>query len=97
MHSQSKLDQRKRARGAVKDLLLKAGTYYLQALEVCDRLTMTGDLSDRELLMMRSRLYMNLGLVYEIQEEDLRSAREFTEKALRILKYAPPPFLQTCR
>ena len=35
---------------------------------------------------MRSRLYLNLGLVYEMQD-DLTSARKFMEKALSIVQY----------
>lgn len=34
---------------------------------------------------MKSRLYLNLGIVYEGQS-DLSSARKFMEKALRIVK-----------
>ena len=37
---------------------------------------------------MRSRLYLNLGLVYENQA-DLSSARKFMEKALNIVKQVP--------
>ena len=40
----------------------------------------------RELLEMRSRLYLNLGLVYQ-DNEDLQSAKKFIEKALSIVKY----------
>ena len=50
---------------------------------MCDKLI--GELSDKELLEMRSRLYLNLGLVYEIKG-DLKSGRKFMEKALDILK-----------
>ena len=39
----------------------------------------------RELLEMRSRLYLNLGLVYQTNG-DLQSARKFMEKALSILR-----------
>ena len=65
------------------DLLLMAGTHYLQSLEVCDRLV--GQLSDTELLEMRSRLYLNLGLVYEMRR-DYHSARMFMVKALGVLE-----------
>ena len=67
----------------VNELLLEAGSHYLQSLDVCDKLI--GHLSDRELLEMRSRLYLNLGLVYENQV-CLTSAKKFMEKALGILK-----------
>ena len=40
----------------------------------------------RELLEMRSRLYLNLGLVYQ-NNGDLHSARKFMEKALGIVRY----------
>ena len=40
----------------------------------------------RELLEMRSRLYLNLGLVYQTNG-DLQSARKFMEKALSILRF----------
>ena len=39
----------------------------------------------RELLEMRSRLYLNLGLVYENQA-DFKSARKFMVKALNTVK-----------
>lgn len=82
MWSQSELERRK-GRDRASEFLVQAGTYYLQSLELCDQLI--GQLSDRELLEMRSRLYLNLGLVYEMQE-DLQSAKRFMEKALNILK-----------
>ena len=82
MWSQSELERRK-GRDRASEFLVQAGTYYLQSLELCDQLI--GQLSDRELLEMRSRLYLNLGLVYEMQE-DLQSAKRFMEKALSILK-----------
>ena len=44
------------------------------------------DFMFRELLEMRSRLYLNLGLVYQ-HNEDLQSAKKFIEKALSIVKY----------
>ena len=40
----------------------------------------------RELLEMRCRLYLNLGLVHE-NSGDLHSAKKFMEKALSISKY----------
>lgn len=83
VHSQSE-QEAKRPRERVTELLLHAGEHYLRSLDVCDKLA--GKLPDRELLAMRSRLYLNLGLVYENQE-DLISARRFMEKALGIVKY----------
>ena len=45
------------------------------------------DVCPREMQEMASRLHLNLGLVYDCQE-DLERAREFFEKALTILKLA---------
>ncbi len=85
VHSQSELESRNEGdgRSEEEELLLKAGSHYLQSLDLCDRLT--GELSDKELLEMRSRLYLNLGLVYETKG-DLKSGRKFMDKALDILK-----------
>ena len=69
--------------GREAELLVLAGTHYLQSLEVCDRLV--GQLADVELLEMRSRLYLNLGLVYELRT-DYHSARMFMVKALGVLE-----------
>ena len=55
----------------------------MDSLDVCDKLV--GRVPDREILEMRSRLYLNLGLVYETQS-DLKSARSSMEKALNIVK-----------
>jgi tetratricopeptide (TPR) repeat protein len=74
----------KQSKNRVMDLLLCAGDHYLKSLNVCDRLV--GELSDRELLEMRSRLYLNLGLVYEDQG-DIDSAKRFIEKALGVVRY----------
>lgn len=65
------------------DLLLKAEKQYLDSLDVCDKLVSL--IPDKEVLEMRSRLYLNLGLVYEAQL-DLQSARNSMEKALNIVK-----------
>ncbi|KAL5466879.1 hypothetical protein EMCRGX_G031036 [Ephydatia muelleri] len=64
-------------------LLRKAGTAFLKSLDVCDKLV--GSVPEREVLSMRSRSYLNLGLVYEIRG-DYKSAREFMQKALGIVK-----------
>ena len=63
--------------------LLKAEKHYLESLDICDKLV--SRVPDRELLEMRARLYLNLGLVYEDQL-DLRAARGSMEKALNISK-----------
>ena len=66
------------------DLLIKAEKNYIDSLDVCNKLVSL--VSDKEVLEMRSRLYMNLGLVYETRME-LQSARLSMEKALKILRY----------
>ena len=83
LHSHTELEA-KQSKERVTTLLLSAGEHYLRSLEVCDKLV--GNLPDRELLEMRSRLYLNLGLVYEDQR-DLQSAKRFTEKALGVVEY----------
>ena len=83
IQSEEEQSKRHEEEGRVSELLVMAGTHYLQSLEVCDRLV--GQLSDRELLEMRSRLYLNLGLVYEMKT-DYHSARMFMVKALGVLE-----------
>ncbi len=83
VYSQSVLEREGNSPARVDELLVRAGHHYLQALDTCDKLT--GDLSDREMLEMRSRLYLNLGLVYE-DKGNLTSAREFMKKALGVVK-----------
>ena len=70
---------------AKQTLLRQAVDYYLSSQEVCDRLTGTRELSDKELLEMRSRLYLNLGLVCENMEE-LCAAKDYMQKALGIVE-----------
>ena len=65
------------------DLLIKAEKNYIDSLDVCDKLVSL--VSDKEVLEMRSRLYLNLGLIYEA-EMDVQSARGSMEKALNILR-----------
>ena len=66
------------------DFLIKAEKNYIDSLDVCNKLVSL--VLDMEILEMRSRLYLNLGLVYETRME-LRSARLSMEKALNILRY----------
>ena len=80
VYSQS---EEERGKQNATDLSLKAEKHYLGSLDVCDKLV--SRIPDKELLEMRSRLYLNLGLVYESQS-DLKSARQSMEKALNILK-----------
>ena len=58
--------------------LLEAQQANLQSLEVCDRLQGTED--DKEVLNMRCRVYLNLGLCYELQGDG--------EKGLKFMKKA---------
>ncbi|KAL9976144.1 hypothetical protein ACROYT_G013400 [Oculina patagonica] len=67
----------------VEECLLESQTAYLKSLAVCDKLRET--VSEKELLEMRSRLYLNLGLTYENQKDSSR-AKSFMEKALIIAK-----------
>ena len=67
----------------VEECLLESQTAYLKSLAVCDKLRET--VSDKELLEMRSRLYLNLGLTYENQKDSSR-AKSFMEKALIIAR-----------
>lgn len=68
----------------VEECLLESQTAYLKSLAVCDKLRET--VSEKELLEMRSRLYLNLGLTYENQKDSSR-AKSFMEKALIIARY----------
>ena len=67
----------------VEGFLLEAQTAFLKSLDVCDKLHRS--VSQKELLEMKSRLYLNLGLIYENQK-DLSRAKSFVEKALIIAR-----------
>lgn len=56
---------------------------YLNSLEVCDQLE--DDIGKRELLEMKGRLFLNIGLVYEAQD-DMQQAEHFLEQACHTLK-----------
>lgn len=56
---------------------------YLGSLELCDLLE--DDVGKGELLEMKGRLFLNIGLVYEAQE-DMQQAEHFLEQACHILK-----------
>jgi len=67
------------------EYLLQSQTAYLDSLAVCDKLV--GTVSEKDLLEMKSRLYLNLGLTYEKDsEEDCARAKSFMEKALVIAR-----------
>ena len=67
----------------MSQLLKQASHEYHCSLDVCDKLI--GQIPDKEVMEMKSRLYLNLGLVYETQC-DTREARKFMEQALSIEK-----------
>lgn len=56
---------------------------YLGSLEVCDQLE--GDVEKGELLEMKGRLFLNIGLVNEAQD-DMQQAQRFLEQACLTLK-----------
>ena len=57
---------------------------YIDSLSVCD---MLGDcVIEHELQQMRARLYLNLGLIFEIKQE-LTKASKYTHKSLTIARY----------
>jgi NF-kappa-B inhibitor-like protein 2 len=66
-----------------EESLMEAQKAYLESLSVCDELQ--GTISETELREMRSRLYLNLGLVYD-SKNDPQSARKFIDKALHIAR-----------
>ena len=68
-----------------EESLMESQKAYLEALSICDELQ--GITSDTELLEMRARLYLNLGLVYD-SKNDTPSARKFIDKALHIARYS---------
>ena len=52
-----------------------------RSLEVCGRLR--GEVSERELVEMKARLYLNIGLVYDYQGDQANSAK-FIKQAIFI-------------
>lgn len=56
---------------------------YLNSLEVCDQLE--DNVGSRELLEMKGRLFLNIGLVYDAQD-DMQQAQHFLEQACCTLK-----------
>ena len=69
----------------VKNSLKKSQAAYLKSLDLCNELQDHGS-TDREILEMRARLYLNLGLVYELKE-DFTEALRYVNKALVIARY----------
>ena len=70
----------------VEESQLEAQSAYLKSLSVCDKLR--DSVPEKELLEMRSRLYLNLGLIYESKDDQAR-AHSFMEKALFIARCVP--------
>ena len=62
---------------------MQAQLSYRNSLSVCDKLH--DIVPDKELLEMRARLFLNLGLVYESREYSM--AQKFIEKAVSIARY----------
>ena len=69
----------------VRTSLKKSQSAYLKSLDLCNELQDHGS-TDREILEMRARLYLNLGLVYELKE-DFMEALRYVNKALVIARY----------
>ncbi|XP_066915098.1 tonsoku-like protein [Clytia hemisphaerica] len=69
--------------GGTKQCLKKSEKAYFQSLELCN--TLSTSLTPKEFLQMKSRLYLNLGLVYE-WKQDYKEALKFVSKALLISK-----------
>jgi len=66
-----------------QQLLMESLQAYLSSLEVCDQLE--DDVGKGELLEMKGRLFLNIGLVYEAQDE-MQQAQYFLEQACHTLK-----------
>lgn len=56
---------------------------YLNSLEICDQLE--DDVKMGELLEMKGRLFLNIGLIYEAQD-DMQQAQHFLEQACHTLR-----------
>ena len=67
----------------VEESLLNAQAAYQDSLSVCDKLR--DSVPEKELLQMRSRLYLNLGLIYD-SRDDLPRSHKFMENALSIAR-----------
>jgi len=63
--------------------LVESLQVYLKSLEVCDQLE--DSVGRAELLEMKSRLFLNIGLVYEAQHK-LPQAQKFLEQACHTIK-----------
>lgn len=61
--------------------MLKAQSAFLESLSICDQLREI--VKEKELLEMRARLYLNLGLVYD-NLKNKKKGMKYIEKALVI-------------
>ncbi|XP_068698694.1 tonsoku-like protein isoform X1 [Montipora foliosa] len=69
-----------------EEYLLESQAAYLKSLSAVEKLQ-GGTVSNKQLLEMKSRLYLNLGLTYEKDsQEDCTRAKSFMEKALVIAR-----------
>ncbi|XP_057319556.1 tonsoku-like protein [Microplitis mediator] len=66
-----------------QEVLAAAKKAYSKSLKLCDKLEQGKDIRDVEVMMMRARLLLNLGLVLEVQKE-LDEAIELIEKAAQL-------------
>ena len=64
--------------------LLQSQKAYLQSLEICNKLQ--NKIPDKEMLEMKARLYLNLGLTFE-WKQDTEEALKFVNKALVISRF----------
>ena len=66
--------------------MLESQAAYLKSLSAVEKLQ-GGTVSNKQLLEMKSRLYLNLGLTYEKDSQgDCTRAKSFMEKALVIAR-----------
>ncbi|XP_065828134.1 tonsoku-like protein isoform X2 [Oscarella lobularis] len=61
--------------------VLDAKRAYLDSWDLCGRLV--GEVTDKELIEMKARLYLNLGLVFDAME-NVKRAKQFVKRALSI-------------
>ncbi|CAG5093788.1 Similar to CG7457: Tonsoku-like protein (Drosophila melanogaster) [Cotesia congregata] len=69
--------------GSEQEPLAAAKRAYSKSLKLCDKLEENKDIKEVEVMMMRARLLLNLGLVLEVQKK-LDEAIELIEKAAQL-------------
>ncbi|XP_014233563.1 tonsoku-like protein [Trichogramma pretiosum] len=77
------LFQAEREDGPKDEILKKSKNSFQQSIKLCDRLN--NHLSEKELIIMRARLLLNLGLVLE-QQKDLQKALNLISQAATMCK-----------